>query len=159
MLYSRKCKRLYIGEKFAPWILAIGKIHSKKGTLKKKSSSLNSVKAPDLQSKIRISKNSLRHDSDLKKSAPLTSLMNTSVGSCTRQFDYIYACLIVQMLVWLHKYQFNGANASLITYTSVWLRTSKFYYTQVSLIAYKSIWLHTRQINYIHVSLIRYTLI
>ncbi len=32
------------------------------------------IGAPDLQSKIRISKNSLQHDPHLKKSAPLTSL-------------------------------------------------------------------------------------
>ncbi len=74
MLYSWKSKRLYIGEKFATWFLVIGKIYLKKGIFKKKSSSLNSVRAPDLQSKIRISKNSLRHDLDLKKSAPSTSL-------------------------------------------------------------------------------------
>ncbi len=35
----------------------------------------SSVSYPDLQSKIWISKNSLRHDPDLKKSAPFTSLV------------------------------------------------------------------------------------
>ncbi len=30
LLYSRKSKMLYIGEKFAPSILTIGKIHLKK---------------------------------------------------------------------------------------------------------------------------------
>ncbi len=35
---------------------------------------------PDLQSKIRSSKNLLRHDPDLKKSAPLTSLLGKSIA-------------------------------------------------------------------------------
>ncbi len=35
LLYSRKSKRLYMWENLAPSILAIGKIHLKKGTIKK----------------------------------------------------------------------------------------------------------------------------
>ncbi len=64
-----------MGEKFASSILAIGKIPLKNRTFLKSSSSLNLVGAPDLWLKIRISKNSLRHDPDLKKSAPLTSIL------------------------------------------------------------------------------------